>query len=212
MVGNLDHAVFYDPIHHPDVFGESSAAGLVARGNPDFLISRALREDFALAVVTLAARDVMEDHHALADLETGDSFTYGGDVTCDLVSEDAGSGMRAGGDLFQIGATDAAGVHADEKLAQADLRNGNGFDAHVVLAVVDGSLHGGRNLVHFASRRVCGYRHLARHLCSLRDSGIFFGMHSDLLLQTLAKNMRGTPAVSCEPPNSRPDPRTDKAI
>src|SRR5208337_2933899 len=57
-----------NPIHHPDVFRETSARGFKTGGASDFLISRALGEGLVTAVETPAAGDVMKDDHAVAGL------------------------------------------------------------------------------------------------------------------------------------------------
>jgi len=51
--------------------------------------------------------------------------------------------MRASRDLLQVGSADAAGMNADENFARANLRDGDFFQADIVHAVVDGSLHRG---------------------------------------------------------------------
>jgi hypothetical protein len=61
------------------------------------------------------------------------------------VAEDAGGGMRSGGDLLEVGAADAAGVDAQEQFSGADGGHGNGFEADVIDSPVNGSQHGGWN-------------------------------------------------------------------
>ena len=61
------------------------------------------------------------------------------------MAEDAWGGMRAGGNLFQVRAADAAGVHADQQLSGADLRDGNGLEADVIDAAVNRGQHGRGN-------------------------------------------------------------------
>ena len=58
------------------------------------------------------------------------------------MAEDARGGVRTGGNLLQIGAADAAGVHPNQDFARADLRNRNGLQADVVDAAIDRRLHG----------------------------------------------------------------------
>ena len=67
--GNLDGALLDDPIHHANVFGETSAGRLESGSASHLLIGWALGEGLVPAVVTLAARDVMKDHNAVAGLE-----------------------------------------------------------------------------------------------------------------------------------------------
>ena len=59
------------------------------------------------------------------------------------MSEDARGGMGAGGNLLEVGAANAAGMDADEHLSGTDLRDGDGFEADIIDAAVDGGLHGG---------------------------------------------------------------------
>ncbi len=60
------------------------------------------------------------------------------------MSEDARGRVRAGGNLLEVGAADTAGVHADEELTRPDLRHGNGLQANIINAAIDGGLHGRR--------------------------------------------------------------------
>ena len=53
--------------------------------------------------------------------------------------------MRAKMDLLEVSAANAAGGHLDEEFAGTNARNGHGFDAHVVDAVIDNGAHGGRD-------------------------------------------------------------------
>ena len=70
-VGNADRAVLDDPVHDSDVFGETAAGGLESGGAADFLVGGALGESFVLAIETLAAGDVVKDHHAVAGAVVG---------------------------------------------------------------------------------------------------------------------------------------------
>ena len=53
--------------------------------------------------------------------------------------------MGAGGNLFEVGAADAAGVNANQHLAGADRWDRDSFQANIVYAAVDGGLHGRGN-------------------------------------------------------------------
>jgi hypothetical protein len=99
-LGNLHGSLLNDPIHHPDVLGEASTGGFEACCASDLFVSRALREGLVPAVVTLAAGDVMKDHDPVARLEPGYSRAYGRYDAGGFVAEDAGRGMRSGGDLL----------------------------------------------------------------------------------------------------------------
>jgi hypothetical protein len=85
---------------------------------------------------------MVEDHDPITRAEGFDSFADGGDYAGGLVSEDARGGMRAGGDLLQVRATDATGVHSNQHFSWADLGNWNGLEADIVDAAVHRSLHG----------------------------------------------------------------------
>ncbi len=74
-VRDAHHAITrHDPIHHSNVFREAAATGLESGGRADLLIGWALREDLMPAVVTIAAWDVMEDHHPVAELKLRHAF------------------------------------------------------------------------------------------------------------------------------------------
>jgi hypothetical protein len=85
---------------------------------------------------------VVEDHDAVTGTVRLDGLAYRGDNAGGLVSEDAGGGMGAGENFFEVGSANAAGVNADEQLAGADLGDGDGFQADIVYTAVDRSLHG----------------------------------------------------------------------
>ena len=61
--------------------------------------------------------------------------------------KDARDRVRTGRDLFEVGAADTAGVHADQDLARPDCRNRNGLKADIILTAVDGGEHRGWDLV-----------------------------------------------------------------
>ena len=61
------------------------------------------------------------------------------------MAEDAGGGVGSGGDFFEVGAADAAGVDFDQDFAGGDFGDGDGFEADVVDAAIDGGQHGGRD-------------------------------------------------------------------
>ena len=85
----------------------------------------------------------MVDDDALAAVEARDALADGDDGAGHLVAEDAGGGVGAGVDLFEVGSADAAGGDFDEQFAGADGGHGHGLDAHVVDAAVDYGAHGG---------------------------------------------------------------------
>jgi hypothetical protein len=152
--------VLDDPVHDADVFGETSAGRLEPGGATDFLVSRALGKSFVLAVKTLAARDVVEDHDPVARAVRLDAFANRYYYAGGFVSEDAGGGMGAGGNLLEVCTADAAGVHADEHFAGTDLGDGHSFDADVVHAAIDSRLHGGGDRMQLSfDRKLSGKSH-----------------------------------------------------
>ncbi len=84
----------------------------------------------------------MEDHDAIAGAISADAFADRGNFAGRLVSEDARRGMRASGNFFEVGAADSTGVHADEHFTGANRGDGDGFEADIVHAAVNGGLHG----------------------------------------------------------------------
>ena len=140
-VGDFDEAAADDPGHDADIFGKAAAGGLEAGGHADALVVIALRGGLFAAVITAAAGGVVEDHDAVVDFKALDALAGGGDHPGDFVAEDAGGGMGAGVDLFEVGAAHAAAVHADEDFAGADFGDGDGLNAHVIDTAVDGGAH-----------------------------------------------------------------------
>jgi hypothetical protein len=134
-----------DPIHDADIFGESSARSFEAGSATDLLINIALGEGFMAAVKTFSAGNVMKDNDAVIYAEFFNTLADGGNYTCSFVSENAGRGVGAESDFFEVGAADAAGVNANQDLARADGGDWDSFDANVILAAIDSGLHSGWN-------------------------------------------------------------------
>jgi hypothetical protein len=84
----------------------------------------------------------MEDYDAISTGEFGYSRAEGRYYARGFMAENAGRGMGAGGDLFQVGAANAAGMHSDQQFSGGNLRNGNSFHTDVVDAAVNGCEHG----------------------------------------------------------------------
>jgi hypothetical protein len=84
----------------------------------------------------------MKDDDAVAGLENVNASADGGDYPGGFVAEDAGCGVRSGGNFLEVGAADPAGVNFQQKFAGTDGGNGNGFEANVIHAAVDGGTHG----------------------------------------------------------------------
>src|ERR1700683_3226788 len=97
------------------------------------------------AVVTLAARNGVENDDAIAGSKAGNAGTNGGDHAGRFVAEDSGSRMRTSGDLFQIRAANPASMNAKQQFSSADLWNGNGFQADIVQSAVNRGQHSCRD-------------------------------------------------------------------
>src|SRR5579863_9831300 len=113
-VRDLYRSLADNPIHNADIFREASAGRFKSRGAPYPLIGEALGECLVTAVVALAAGDVMEDHHTVTWLEAAHVGADGGDYAGSFMAEDPRRGMGSCGDFFEVRATDAAGVNAEE--------------------------------------------------------------------------------------------------
>lgn len=141
-VWNTYGTVLNDPVHDANVLGETAARRLETGGTADFLVGRALSKSLILTVETLSTRNVVEDHDAVAGAVVTDTLAHGGDDAGGFVSEDARSGVRAGGNFLEVGAANAAGVDADEEFSGTDGGDGDSFEADVVYAAINGGLHG----------------------------------------------------------------------
>src|SRR5512146_361664 len=87
----------------------------------------------------------MEDHDAVPDGEIANACAGGNDVSGGFMAEDARGRVRAGGNLLEVSAADAAGMHADEEFAGTNPRDWDGLHADVVDAVINGGKHVGRD-------------------------------------------------------------------
>src|SRR5262249_10313325 len=104
--------------------------------------------------------DMVEHHDAVAGLVLAHVLADGGYHTRRFMAEDPRRRVGTGGDFLEIGATDPAGVHADQNLAGPDRRYGHRFHADVVDAAVHGGVHGGWNRFWIGLDRVLpGYGH-----------------------------------------------------
>ncbi len=112
-IWNANCSLTNNPIHHSNIFGESSARRLEPGRASDLLVSLTLGEGFVAAVVALSARDMVKDHHAVADAELLDAVADFCNHSRSLVAKDSGRGVGAAGNFFKVGAADAAGVNAN---------------------------------------------------------------------------------------------------
>src|SRR6185437_16426223 len=141
LVGNFHHAFTYDPVHHADVLGKTTTAGLKPRRSADLFINRALREDLFPTVIALATGYVMKHHHAVPNGEVFYSFSHRNHLASHFVAKNARSGMRACQNFLEIGPANAAGVYTYQQLSLADFRYRNRLQTDIILTAIDSSLH-----------------------------------------------------------------------
>ncbi len=140
--GIVLHAALHDPIHHPHVLGKSAARRFETRGDPHLLVNGALRVDFAMAVKTVQAGNVVEGHHAVAGFEFGNARAHGGHHAGGFMPINARRRQQVVFDLLEVGMADSAGFHADQNFAGPNGRSGNLFDGDDTLASINRRVHG----------------------------------------------------------------------
>ncbi len=116
------HAGLHNPVHHPDILGESAPGRLKSGRDPDFLVYRTLGIYLTLAIEAFAAGYVMERHHPVARCEPGDAAAHRGHYARCLVAVNARRSQQVVFDLLEVGMADAACLDTDENLARTDLR------------------------------------------------------------------------------------------
>ena len=132
--GNLHHAALDDPGHGAHVFGEAASIGIEARRQAHLLVARALREKAALAIKTVAAGNVVKTDHAVADFPAMHAASHGDHRSGNFVPENLGRRHEAVLYLFQVGAANAAGRHANQHFAVGNFRHGNVLRGHAARA------------------------------------------------------------------------------
>src|SRR5208283_1589636 len=148
-VGNLLHATFHNPVHHPDILRKAAAGGLETGRDAHFLIDGALRVKLMLAIKTILARNVMEGHHAVPRAKLLDLGPHAGHHARRLMAENAWRHQQVVLDLLQVRMADAAGLHPNQDFAWPDFGRGNFLDLHQALSAVHGGMHSGGYGVHF---------------------------------------------------------------
>ena len=88
-LGNFFDAVLDDPVHDADVLRESAACRFISRRDADFLVNRALGIQLALAIKTLAARNVVKDDDTVTRDVARDTRAYGRNHTRRLMTVNA---------------------------------------------------------------------------------------------------------------------------
>jgi hypothetical protein len=95
------------------------------------------------AVEAFLAGDMVKDDDAIADVEIADAGADGGDHPGCFVAENPRRSQQVVFDFLEIGVTDSAAFHADQQLARADDRRGDGLDRNPAVAGIDGGAHRG---------------------------------------------------------------------
>ena len=142
VVRERDNATFGNPGHGFGVFGKTAAVGSEARGQTGGFVLLALREEAPLAIKTVAARNMMETHDAIAGLPFRDAATDRNDRASELVAKNLGRLNIAMEDFLDIGSAYAARRDLDEDFAFGNFGNGNFLDADHALLAVDPGAHG----------------------------------------------------------------------
>src|SRR2546428_2885299 len=76
LIRDADGTSLHDPVHHADVFGESSTARLKSRSATHLLVRGALGERFVPAVIALTAGYVMKDDYSVSRCELINTLTH----------------------------------------------------------------------------------------------------------------------------------------
>src|SRR5271165_6913535 len=159
---NADNALANDPFHHPNVLGETAAAGFVAGGRAHLLIGGTLGEHLVSAVIAVAARNVMENHHPVPNVKFRNIVPEGSYHPGSFMAEDARRGMRPSGNLLQVCAADATGVDPHQHLTRANRRNRYGLEPDVIDTTVHGRRHSqGDCLLPRGTAELCRDRHFS---------------------------------------------------
>ena len=100
----------------------------------------------------------MENYQPISGLEVPHTVAYCRNYAGSLVTENPGRGMRARGDLFQVGTANPTGVHSQKEFVWPYLGHRDCSQADVVYTVIDRRHHGCGN-----SPRVVRDRQLSSH-------------------------------------------------
>src|SRR5262249_16925072 len=137
----------HDPIHHPDILGETPSRRLEASGDAYPLVNRALRVNLSFTVEALQARNVMERNHPVAGTETRNFGANRCDHACGLVPINPRRSQQVMLDLLEVGVANATRFDPDQEFAWTDLRSRYFFDSDYAFAAIDGGVHGWRHRV-----------------------------------------------------------------
>src|ERR1700758_1449383 len=152
-IRNLHQPAPHDPFHHAHILRKPSARRLKSRRAAHLLVHLALCECLLAAVIALPARNVMKDHHAVANGKSFDTLPDRRNRPCRLMPENSRRRMRSRVNLLQVSPANPACRHTQQHLTRPNLRHRNSLNAHVIHAAVHGRAHTAWNSVirHFFS-------------------------------------------------------------
>src|SRR5699024_1985907 len=101
--------------HHPHILGESPARGFITCCYPDLLIDRALRVKLAVAIETVATRNMMKNNDPITCLERGYPGAGLHHHSRGFMAKDSRRRKQVVLDLFQVGVADTTRFDADEQ-------------------------------------------------------------------------------------------------
>ncbi len=135
----------YNPVHHPDVFGEASAGRFESRRASDFLVGLALRKSFVPAVIALAARDVMKHHHPIARLKLAHALRPRPQPRPQSRARKCAARNASRWQSSSDRCRRFRRCARAPAIRRPDLGHRNGFQANIVHAAIHRRLHGGGN-------------------------------------------------------------------
>jgi len=102
---------------------------------------------------------VMKDHYPVTDTKFCNIVTDGSYYPRGLMAENAGCGVGSGGDFFEVGAADTAGMNPNQDLASPNLRDRNSLQPYLVDAPIYRRCHGRGDPLLPDSAKLCRDRH-----------------------------------------------------
>src|SRR2546422_784267 len=130
-----------DPRHRADISSEAAAVGVEPSREAHFLVRRALREQFPLAIEAAAAGNVMKTDHAVAELPPLYAAACRNHGARNFMPEDLRGWHKAVLDFLDIGTADAAGGNPNQDLAIGNCWDGDLFHHDAPGATVHSRAH-----------------------------------------------------------------------
>ena len=137
-----------DEGHDAHVFRITAAGRLETRSDAGAFVLGALGKGAMAAGVASQTRNMMMQGDAVADAESPYARAEADDGPGGFMTENARGRDGAVVDFLDIGGANTAGGDFDEEVACSDARDGKGFEAEIIYAVINNGLHGPRNGKH----------------------------------------------------------------